>query len=167
MNSNQWFVIKTNPRAEKIVSKRLHQIGIDNYLPIKRELKQWKDRKKWVDEVLLKGYVFINTTEKLKNEVFKVFGVVRFLYVSGKIAVVSEKEIEILRLFCEIKNLKIEKKGFEIGDDFEIISGSLIGMVGKMIVNQKGSKISIYIAQLGLFANINISLSDVRKIILD
>lgn len=164
MDEKKWFVLKTNPKAEKLVSLRLSEIGIDNYLPIRRELKQWKDRKKWVDEVLFKSYVFVNTTERLKNDVFKVFGIVRFLYFDKKLAVVTEKEIEILNLFCKINEIKITSKGFESGDKVEIIEGALIGMRGVLKESQKGNKISIYIAALGLFANINIKISEVRKI---
>ena len=164
MDEKKWFVLKTNPRAEKLVSLRLSEIGIDNYLPIRRELKQWKDRKKWVDEVLFKSYVFVNTTERLKNDVFKVFGIVRFLYFDKKLAVVTDSEIEILNLFCKINEIKITNKGFESGDEVEIIEGALIGMRGVLKESQKGSKISIYIVALGLFANINIKISEVRKI---
>ncbi len=164
MDEVKWLVIKTNPRAEKLVSQRLLEIGVENYLPIQRELKQYKDRKKWVEEVLIKSYVFVKTSERLKNEVFKVFGVVRFLYVSKKLAVVSEKEIEILSLFCKINELKITTKGFETGDKVEVIEGALIGMQGILKESQKGNKISIYIEVLGLFANISIKISDVRKL---
>lgn len=164
MDEDKWLIIKTNPRAEKLVSKRLLEIGIENYLPIRRELKQFKDRKKWVEEVLIKNYVFVKTTERLKNEVFKVFGVVRFLYVVKKLAVVKENEIEILKLFCKINELKISTKGFETGDQVEIIEGALIGMRGILKESQKGNKISIYIEALGLFASISIKISEVRKI---
>ncbi len=164
MDEKKWFAIKTNPRAEKLVSQRLTEIEIENYLPIRRELKLWKDRKKWVDEVLIKSYVFVNTTERLKNEVFKVFGVVRFLFIAKKLAVVTDKEIEILRLFCKLNEIKITTKGFESGDEVEIIEGALIGMRGVLKESQKGNKISIYIAALGLFASINIKISEVRKL---
>lgn len=164
MDEKKWFVIKTNPRAEKLVSQRLTEIEIENYLPIRRELKQWKDRKKWVDEVLIKSYVFVNTTERLKNEVFKVFGVVRFLFVAKKLAVVTDKEIEILRLFCKLNEIKITTNGFESGDEVEIIEGALIGMRGVLKESQKGNKICIYIAALGLFANISIKISEIRKL---
>ena len=164
MDEKKWYVIKTNPRAEKVVAERLLEIGIENYLPIRRELKQYKDRKKWVEEVLIKSYVFVNTTERLKNEVFKVFGVVRFLYVTKKLAVVTDKEIEILQLFCKINELKITVKGFESGDEVEVIDGALIGMRGILKESQKGNKISIYIEALGLFASVSINIAEVRKI---
>lgn len=164
MDCKVWLVVKTNPRAEKMVAKRLDELGIENYLPIKRELKQWKDRKKWVDEVLLKSYVFVHTPVKLRHKVFDAFGVVRFLFFAGKIAVVTEKEIDVLRIFCKEKDIKISKKGFETGDEVMVIDGPLIGLTGRLKADASGGKISIYIAQLGLFASIKIDISAVKKL---
>ena len=101
MDDQCWFVVKTNSRAEKLVAERFIAAGIVHYLPIKRELKQWKDRRKWVDEVLIKGYVFVFCTAAERRLVFDVFGVVRFLYFAGKIAVVTQREIEVLQVFCD------------------------------------------------------------------
>ena len=164
MDDKKWFVIKTRPKAEKIVSKRLTDLGIENYVPIKKTLKQWKDRKKYIDEVLIKSYVFVKTTERTKNKVFEAFGAVRYLFFAGKIAVITDKEIEVLQIFCQIKELKIVKKGFETGDKVQIISGLLIGLTGVLNTDQNGNKISIYIAQLALFANITIDINEVAKI---
>lgn len=164
MSDQKWFVVKTNPKAEKIVSKRLSEIGIVNYVPIRRKLKHWKDRKKWVDEVLFKGLIFVNTIEKSRYEVYKVFGVVRFMFFAKNLAIVTNKEIEILKFFCEANEIKIDKKGFDDGDIVEITTGPLIGMKGIMQKTQNGNKISIFIEQLGLFANINIDKSEVIKI---
>ena len=164
MDEIKWLVIKTNPRAEKLVAQRLSEIGIENYLPVRRELKKWKDRKKWVEEVLIKSHVFVKTSERQKNKVFEIYGIVRFLYFDKKLAVVTDKEIEILQVFCKINDLKITTKGFETGDKVEVIEGPLIGMQGILKESQKGNKISIYIEALGLFASISIKISEVRKL---
>lgn len=164
MENKFWFVLRTNPRAEKVVSERLSALDIDNYLPIKRVLKQRNDRKKWVDEVLIKGYVFVYLTEQKRGKVFEVFGVVRYLFFVGKIAKVTEREIEVLKIFCELKGVKIEKNGFQTGAMVEIIAGPLIGMTGILKSAASGNKVSIYIEQLGLFASVNVLVGDVRKI---
>ena len=163
MDGKVWLVVKTNPRAEKMVAKRLDELGIENYLPIKRELKQWKDRKKWVDDVLLKSYVFVHMTVRTRQRAFDAFGVVRFLFFAGKIAIVTEKEIDVLRIFCAVRDIKISKKGFETGDEVMVIDGPLIGMTGCLKTDESGGKISIYIAQLGLFASIKIDIAAVQK----
>ena len=164
MNNSQWFVLKTNPKAEKMVAKRLSEIGFEIFFPLHRELKVWKDRKKWSDEVLIKSYVFVHTTEKLRSNVFAVSGIVRYLFVNHKIAIVTPKEIEILKIFCSLDDIKIESKGFSKGDEVEIQVGPLIGLRGIMKKVPSGEKMCIYIEQLGCFATINISKKEVRLI---
>ena len=38
--------------------------GIESYLPLKKVLKQWSDRKKWVEEPLFRSYIFIHADLK-------------------------------------------------------------------------------------------------------
>jgi transcriptional antiterminator RfaH len=164
MEDKKWFVIRTNPRAEKQVSQRLLDIGIEHYLPLYRQIRQWKDRKKYVEVPLFSSYIFVRTTEKAKNEVFKVGGVVKYLFVSGQIAVVTEKEIGYLKIFCTLDDVKIEEQNFENGDEVEIISGELIGLRGQFIESVTEQKLKINISSLGCFATINIDKKQVQKV---
>jgi transcriptional antiterminator RfaH len=164
MDDKKWLVIKTNPRAEKQVSQRLLDIGIEHYLPLYRQLRQWKDRKKYVEVPLFSSYVFVRTTEKAKNEVFKVGGTVKYLFVCGQIAVVTEKEIGHLRIFCTLDEVKIEEQNFASGDEVEVISGELIGLRGQLIESVTEQKLKINISSLGCFATINIDKKQVQKV---
>ena len=58
-----WRVLYTKSRQEKKVAACLTEKGIKNYLPTIKTLKQWSDRKKMVEEVLFKSYVFVNLSE--------------------------------------------------------------------------------------------------------
>ena len=164
MDDKKWFVIRTNPRAEKQVSQRLLDIGIEHYLPLYLQLRQWKDRKKYVDVPLFSSYIFVRTTQKAKNEVFKVGGVIKYLFVGGQIAVVSEKEIGHLKIFCTLEDVKIEEQNFENGDEVEIISGELVGLRGQLLESGTEQKLKINIASLGCFATIKIDKTQVKKI---
>lgn len=162
MNEKKWYVVRTNPRAEKKVSEKLSVIGIDHYLPLHKQLKNWHDRKKYVDEVLFKSYVFIYTTEQKRQEVFQVSAVVKYLFVGGKIAVVTEKEIEQIRIFCTSNDIKIEET-YKKGDEVEVISGQFIGLKGQLISTPERRKLQIYIPVLNCFASISIDKNDVVK----
>ena len=54
-----WFAVYTKSRNEKKVYERLIDEGYEAYLPLQKRLKQWSDRKKWVEEPLLRSYVFV------------------------------------------------------------------------------------------------------------
>ncbi len=53
-NITCWYLLYTNPRAEKKVALELQKKGFEVFLPLQRTLKVWSDRKKWVEEPLFK-----------------------------------------------------------------------------------------------------------------
>lgn len=53
-----WYPVYTNPRAEKKTYEQLVRKSIEVYLPLKKTLKQWSDRKKWVQEPFNLFYLF-------------------------------------------------------------------------------------------------------------
>jgi len=55
-----WYAVYTKSRMEKKVSLRLEEAGIESYCPVTKRKKQWSDRKKIVEEVLFRSYVFVN-----------------------------------------------------------------------------------------------------------
>ena len=44
-----WYVLYTTSRAEKKVAQRLEEKGLEVFLPMIEELRQWSDRKKKVE----------------------------------------------------------------------------------------------------------------------
>ena len=64
-----WYAVYTKPKWEKKVAELLARKGIEHYCPLNRVLKQWHDRKKWVEEPLLTSYVFVYVTPAEQAEV--------------------------------------------------------------------------------------------------
>jgi transcriptional antiterminator RfaH len=164
MDESNWFALRTRSRAEKQVAAKLQLIGIENYLPLKRYLKNWKNRKAWVEEPLMKGYVFVKLTEKGRSAVFGVPGIVCYLFVNGKIAKITDKEIEHLKYFCSLAEIKIEKNIYEKGAEIEILSGQLIGLRGQLVSNEKRKKIKIYLELLQCYVVISTDNVEIREI---
>ncbi|CAH0334843.1 Transcription antitermination protein RfaH [Flavobacterium sp. CECT 9288] len=92
-----WYVLYTKPKSEKKVAERLTEMGINAYCPIITKITQWSDRKKKVQLPLFNSYIFVRLTEKERNSVFDVPGVVRYLFWLGKPAIVKDKEIETIQ----------------------------------------------------------------------
>src|SRR4051812_47027918 len=92
----KWYPVYTNPRAEKKAYEALVNKGIEAYLPLQRTLKQWSDRKKWVEEPLIKSYLFVRIAEHAQAEVLMTKGIARFIYFSGRISPMPDRQIEEL-----------------------------------------------------------------------
>lgn len=166
-NQIHWYLLYTNPRAEKKVAAELQQKGHEVFLPLQKTLKVWSDRKKWVDEPLFKSYLFINTVlESNYYDILNVRGVVKFVNFNSKPIVVNEKEIELVKLMLGvIKEIEvINKINLITGIEVEIISGPLIGEKGKLIQKSGINKVRIELPTIQQNLIITISM-DCLKII--
>src|SRR5690606_37050220 len=90
-----------NPRAEKRTATELQKRGIKVYLPIQKTLKQWSDRKKWVEEPLFKSYLFVWISHREYDTVLQTYGIVRFIFFSGKVAYVPQQQMEFLQQYLD------------------------------------------------------------------
>ncbi|MFA9201209.1 MAG: transcription termination/antitermination NusG family protein, partial [Cypionkella sp.] len=43
-----WYVLRVKIGCEKKIGLNLHNLGFEVLYPLKRELRDWSDRKKWV-----------------------------------------------------------------------------------------------------------------------
>ena len=68
----QWKVIYVASRQEKKVFDRLKKEGIAVFLPLTKKLRQWSDRKKWVEFPLFNGYLFVKPTSIQRDEILEI-----------------------------------------------------------------------------------------------
>lgn len=154
----KWYAVYTRSRWEKKVVDHLNKANIENYCPLNKVLKDWSDRKKIVEEPLFRSYVFVRVSEKQMNAVRLVYGVVNFVYWLGKPAIISDKEIEVIKQFlAEYNNVKLEKAVIHIKDNIKIIKGPFKDMEGNVVsLNRKKIKVLIPSLQYILTAEIEI-----------
>lgn len=139
MGDLQWFVMYTTSRTEKKVEQRLKEKGIEVFLPMVEELRQWSDRKKKVQKALFSGYIFVKTTRANLWESLQVPGAVKFVNFSGQHATVRDKEIDAIRRIIETGvSVETGKDEIQKGEQVKILGGPLQGMEGECV--NKGNK---------------------------
>jgi transcription antitermination factor NusG len=144
-----WYVIYTKSRNEIKVAENLEKAGIIVYCPLIVQVKQWSDRKKKIAIPLFNSYIFVYLEESNRDSVFKVTGVVRYLFWLGKPAIVRDDEI--LALQESLKGIieSVEITGLQAGDFIAIPKGPFQGKEG--IVKQvKKNKIQVILKELGV-----------------
>lgn len=120
-----WYVVYTKPKWEKKVAEKLNETGIEAYCPVITQIKQWSDRKKKVEVPLFNSYVFVRLSDIERNSVFKVAGVVRYLFWLGKPAVVRDEEIaEIKKSLSGINISDVLVMPYKKGDKIKLDSGA-------------------------------------------
>jgi transcription antitermination factor NusG len=151
-NQTHWYLLYTNPRAEKKVAVELQHKGYDVFLPLQRTLKVWSDRKKWVEEPLFKSYLFIQT--QLEANFYNIQntpGVVKFISFQSTPAIVDPREINLVKMLLG-ENIDISQEEssepWQAGEEVSIISGPLLGTQGKLISTRTGNKMLIEILSI-------------------
>lgn len=152
-----WYAVYTNPRAEKKTYTLLTQRGFEAYLPLLKLLKQWSDRKKWVEEPLFRSYLFVRVSEREYLDVLQVQGVVKYITFSGKAAIIRDEQIDTIKLLLSSEaELDITEHEFKKGEQVTIKAGPFIGLKGELIDLQSSKRFLVRFDQLGKSIVLNI-----------
>ena len=96
-NLLRWYAVYTRSRYEKKSAFLLNEQGIEAYVPLRRVLRQWSDRRKLVFEPVIHSYVFVKANKMLYEKVLGIEGVVRYIYFGGKPAPIPDRQIETMK----------------------------------------------------------------------
>ncbi|MBN1996280.1 UpxY family transcription antiterminator [candidate division KSB1 bacterium] len=160
----QWYAFVTRPRHEKKVKQYLDMAGIDNYLPLKKTLSQWKDRKKWVELPIFSCYIFSHIEYVRRYDVLKAPSVVRIVGFEAKPTPVKDDEISGIKNILESKHDLAVVDGFLAGDRVRLRNGPLAGMEGLFVEYRNRKWFVIYITALSKSVLVDIESNYVEKI---
>lgn len=161
----KWYPIYTRSRAEKKIQQALIKKNIVSYLPLKKVEKQWSDRKKIIEEPLLKSYLFIYISSKEYNEVLMTYGITRFIYFSGKIASIPNKQLEDLKLLLANGNeLELIEHNISPGEKILIKAGPFKGIIAELVSLKNKKNIVLRLENLGYSILVNTSLAYIEPL---
>jgi transcription antitermination factor NusG len=142
--------VYTRSRYEKQLHELLTEKRIESYLPLHRVLKQWSDRKKWVEEPLFPSYLFVRAGKEDQFKVLNTPGAVRYVCFNGQIARVRDEEIACIRRLtaCEAQ-LEAVAGYIDKGTPICIQGGGLMGLQGELISYQSSKRVLVRIESIG------------------
>ncbi|HPD87082.1 MAG TPA: transcription termination/antitermination NusG family protein, partial [Proteiniphilum sp.] len=83
-SERRWLAAYTRMHHEKKVRDRLTEMGITTFLPVQRVVRQWSDRKKKVDRVLIPMMIFVHVDRVEQLEVLQLPAVIRYVVLRGE-----------------------------------------------------------------------------------
>jgi transcription antitermination factor NusG len=160
----KWYPVYTNPRAEKKAHQALVNKGIESYLPLHRQFKQWSDRKKWVEEPFIKSYLFVHIKEHDQTEILMTKGISRFIYFSGKIASMPDRQIQELKLLMASPyELEITEEDLQPGERIIIKAGPLKGLTGEIISYRSQKQLALRLENLGYSIIVHVAATLINR----
>ena len=125
-----WYLIYTKPRHEKKVYSHLSEKNINSFLPTRKVLRIWHDRKKYVDEPLFPSYVFIYINDvRHYYEGIEAEGSLYYVRAGKEIARVNNNVVDSIRLASQTaKELEVSDERFQPGRRLVVSHGPLAGL---------------------------------------
>ena len=162
-NSHFWYAVYVKSRTEKKAQTELQLQKIETFLPLQRKLRQWSDRKKWVETPLISGYLFVKASRKEYDLILQSNYVVSYVRFEGKAAIIPDIQIEYLKLMLKQDNSEIEitREKLKPGQMIKVVAGPLIGLQGKLQKMKGKNKVAIELEQLGCSALVEILAEDI------
>jgi transcription antitermination factor NusG len=160
----QWYAVYCKPNSEKKISERLIEKNIECYLPTRKVLRTWSDRKKWIEEPLFKSYLFVKVSFKEFFVVLNTPGVVCFVSFGGKAQSIPEVQINNVKSFLDQTDYEVSLtyERIQKGVNVEVTHGSLKGVYGEVLNIYGQSRILIRVDSLSCSLYANISKEEVK-----
>ncbi len=144
--TRKWLVVYTKPQHEVKSYNYLCMHNIKAYLPLYKELRQWSDRKKWVEKPLFPGYLFVFVSNKEYFNVLSCPSIIKYIFHNGVAATVDNRIIAGIEKQIKInngENIEAVDVDFEYGQEIVLKTGPFKGLTGKLVQFKGKHKIAI------------------------
>jgi transcription antitermination factor NusG len=161
-----WYAIQTRVRFEKKVAFQLQAKGIETFLPFIKQVHRWSDRHQVMELPLFPGYGFVRipAAPDHRLRVVQTVGLTGFVTMNGAPIPVPEKQIEDVQLLFS-NNLPCRTYPFiKIGQRVRIRGGSLDGVEGMLVSENKDHSLVISIESIQRSLAIRIEGYDVEAV---
>jgi len=159
-----WYAVSTRSRQEKVAASTLERLGVENFLPLAMERRQWSDRKQVVNVPLFPGYLFVRIPmlRELQLRVLKVPGIVRFIGNQSGPQAIPDVEIEGVQTVLSHRIPCTPCSIPRVGDRVRIFRGVLTGIEGTFVRSGSDSNLVISVETIQQSIAIHVDASDVE-----
>ncbi|MCX5764677.1 MAG: hypothetical protein NTU67_08650 [Gemmatimonadetes bacterium] len=149
-----WYVVWTEPRAEKKVASRIAARGDDVWLPTYTGKRRWSDRWQEVVLPLFPGYLFAKTANGGWRDLLQTPGVLTLVKHGGVPAVLHDDFVEQLRSIVAAPEgvpEPVESLSLRIapGDEVIVQEGPLKGARGSVVEVRGARRLLIWVEAIG------------------
>lgn len=154
----RWIAVLVQVNCEKKTATKLGKAGYETYIPTQQEVRQWSDRKKKVDRLIMPMVVFVRATEREEEWLRDQSYIHKLLALPGSdenkkrfATPIPDNQIKRLKFLLENAETDVSiVSNFKVGDSIRVTSGPLKGLEGVVSeADEKSSIVGIQIDGLG------------------
>ena len=164
-SDKRWYAVRTKFRSEKYVCGLLEAQGVEAYVPVMLRTRRYERKIKTYEIPLISSYVFVRVCNSDYVKVLKTLYVFGFVLVGGRLIAIPEEEMNLMkRITGQEIEYKLRDREPEVGDDVEIIGGSLLGLRAKMISKHNSSELVVELVHIGKQFVLSVDKKYIRKL---
>ena len=165
--ASYWIAALVQMNTEKTVGSKLSKLGYPIYVPTQTEIRQWSDRKKKIERVVIPMVVFISVDKAGVTNLRKLSFINKLISYPGQKepAAIPDEQIEKLKFMLHHADDAVEfaEMVYEVGEEIEIVRGPLKGFYGELCYVEKGKpKVGVYVELLG-YSYVNVDMKDIQR----
>ncbi len=159
-----WYAVHTSVNQEKLVSQRLGQRGIENFLPLYTTVRRRTDRRVILNLPLFPGYLFVRINPIDRMRILEVPRVVRLVGTGTTPLALANHEIESLRLGLS-RNHDAEPCNYLVkGTKVRVLRGPFAGFVGKLLRKRQGFRVVLSLEVIHQAFTIEVGEEDLERV---
>lgn len=162
----RWYALRTKPRKEPEVEKRLGNLSLEVFLPWLRSRRRIGSRYQWVLIPLFPGYLFCRLDLYVSGKSARYLpGVTDFVKFGSRIADVGIEVIQGLRERCPNGIAQFQPRAYKAGEHVMVKEGPFSGLEAIFEREIKGSeRVAILLDLLGRQTRLVVSTEIISRI---
>jgi len=166
-NSKNWYAACVKMNSERKVAGLIECMGIETFVPQQTQIRQWSDRKKKVQVVVIPLIVFVHATEAEAKQVEYLSQVSRLMRAPGQknAAIIPDRQMETLKYLLHQEEVAVQFSGklIKTGDKVRVMRGHLAGIEGTVVQVENGESLAVEINLIG-YALVKVEREDVTRV---
>lgn len=163
----KWYALYVRMHHEKKIAQRFCEQGVEHFLPLQTVVRQWSDRKKKIEQVVIPMMIFVHVEEAERIALLQDPSALSYLTLRGTRhpAVIPEKEMKQFIFMFDFSESSINfcQDILTPGCRVRVVKGALQGLEGELIQQNGKHEVGILIPQLG-YASVEIPVGYLRLI---
>lgn len=163
-----WYAIYTKNNAEKTLLacishfSQLHALPYETFLPLRNEIKQWRDRTNIKKLPLFKNYLFVKHDDNAFHKIKTMKGFCDYVRFGLSPSMIPDQQMEMIKKVAEFQTAEhCQPSKLTKGKKVKICRGALAGYEGVLLENQHKHTVAIEIQSLKLCLNVQMPADDV------
>lgn len=150
----QWYVAYVRMHHEKKTAAQLQELGVEHFLPLQEVVRQWSDRKKKIQQVIIPMMIFIRAEELERITLLqKIPSLLNYLALrhTHRPAIISDTEMDRFRFMLNYSEEAVHfiSEPLQAGAQVTVCKGPLKGLEGELVQANNTTQVSLRISQLG------------------